>query len=97
MPEEFQVCEMAGRRRLALLVGGLVASLVPAIAQGADTTSETWPELQVFARLNDSTRRLLNPAPTRSRETDDRTGIDYCEYVDYSEPKAAASYRIGCV
>jgi len=97
MPEELQVCEMAGRRRLALFVGGLVASIVPAIAQGADSTSETWPELQVFVRLNDSTRLLLNPAPTRSRETDDRTGVDYGVYVDYREPKAAASYRVGYV
>lgn len=78
-----------------LFVGGLLASLVPAIARGAESRSEFWPELQLFVRLNDSTRLLLNPGATRSAETDERTKIGYGVYLDYREPKAAASYRIG--
>ena len=97
MLEQLSTGGGAGVRRLLRLAAGLVASGASAIAHGADTSSEFWPELQVFVRLNDSTRLLLNPAPTRSRETDERTGVDYGVYLDYRELKAAGSYRIGYV
>ena len=74
-----------------------IACLAPATASCADTTHEFWPELQVFWRLNPSTQILFNPAPTRSREDDQRTAVDWGLYVDYRKPKDPVSYRIGYV
>ena len=80
--------------RLAWLV---VGGLAPGTAPCADTTKEFWPELQAFWRLNPSTQLLFNPAPTRSRDSDERTAVDWGLYVDYRAPKDPASYRIGYV
>jgi len=88
---------MAWKPRRLLRVLGAVACALPAIAQGAESSSEAWPELQVFIRLNETTQLLLNPAPTRSRETDDRTGVDYGIYLDQRRRGAPGSYRIGYV
>ena len=80
--------------RWALLVLG---GLAPGTAPCADTTKEFWPELQVFWRLSPSTQVLFNPAPTRSKESDERTAVDWGLYVDVRAPKEPASYRIGYV
>jgi len=80
-------------RVVLLVVGGLAAGPAPC----ADTTQEFWPELQAFWRLSPSTQLLFNPAPTRSRESDERTAVDWGLYVDYRAPKDPASYRIGYV
>ena len=87
---------MAWKPRRLLRVGA-VACVLPAVAQGAESSSEAWPELQVFIRLNETTQLLLNPAPTRSRDTDHRTGVDYGIYLDHRRQGAPGSYRIGYV
>jgi len=66
-------------------------------AGAAENTKEFWPELQAWWRLNPSTQLLFNPAPTRSRDSDDRTAVDWGLYLDYRVPKDPASYRIGYV
>ncbi len=67
------------------------------VATAAETIGEFWPELQAWWRLNPSTQLLFNPAPTRSRDSDDRTAVDWGLYVDYRVPKAPISYRLGYV
>jgi len=63
-------------------------------APAAETTAEFWPELQVWWRLNPSTQLLFNPAPTHSKESDERTAVDWGLYLDYRVPKDPVSYRI---
>jgi len=75
----------------------VIAGIAPATAAWGDTTHEFWPELQVFWRLDPGTQLLFNPAPTHSRDSDERTAIDWGLYIDYRAPKDPASYRIGYV
>jgi hypothetical protein len=75
----------------------LVLLLGPGALCAAETTKEFWPELQLWWRLNPGTQLLFNPAPTRMRETDDRSGIDWGFYVDHRVPKAPGSWRAGYV
>lgn len=70
---------------------------MPSTSGAAETTHEFWPELQAWWRLTPSTQLLFNPAPTRSRDSDDRTAVDWGLYLDYRVPKDPASYRIGYV
>lgn len=87
---------LAPPRRGALIAATLAAA-VPGIAHATDFDHEFWPELQVFWRLDPGTQLLFNPAPTRSRDSDSRTAVDWGLYVDYRAPKDPASYRIGYV
>lgn len=80
-----------------IFVVAAVATAAPGIAAATDFDHEFWPELQLFWRLDPSTQLLFNPAPTRSRESDSRTAVDWGFYLDYRAPKDPASYRIGYV
>jgi len=83
--------------RLAPLVAGSVACALAGSAAAAETTEEFWPELQAWWRLNPSTQLLFNPAPTRSKDSDERTAVDWGVYLDYRIPQDPISYRIGYV
>lgn len=85
------------RPRRTIFVIAAVATAAPGSASAADFDPEFWPELQVFWRLDPSTQLLFNPAPTRSRDSDSRTAIDWGLYIDYRAPKDPASYRVGYV
>jgi hypothetical protein len=76
-----------------LLVAGVLASATAS----AETHTEAWPELQLWYRFDPTARLLFNPAPTHSRESDDRSSIDWGVYLDYRPLKDPASYRIGYV
>lgn len=79
------------------VLAAVALSLGPGAVCAAETSREFWPELQVWWRLSPSTQLLFNPAPTRSRETDERSGIDWGFYVDHRVPKAPGSVRAGYV
>jgi hypothetical protein len=75
------------------------AGLVLALSAGAvqaDTTSEFWPELDTWIRLNDATRLLLITDGTRSRDSGDRTNGEAQGFVDYRYSDRI-SYRAGFV
>lgn len=74
-----------------------ITSVASGAAGAAETTKEFWPELQAWWRLSPSTQLLFNPAPTRSRESDERTAVDWGLYLDYRAPNDPASYRVGYV
>jgi hypothetical protein len=68
------------RRRLRnLILGLLAATLFPLIAQDADSTSEFWPEIDVFYKLNDKSRLFGMYTATRPENlrtyADGQTGI----------------------
>ena len=62
-----------------------------------ETAGEFWPELQAWWRLSPTTQLMFNPAATRSRDSDERTAVDWGLYLDYRVPNDPASYRIGYV
>ena len=88
---------MSTLHSLAHLVTGGVACALAGVAAAAETTKEFWPELQAWWRLNPRTQLLFNPAPTRSKDSDERSAVDWGLYLDYRVPHDPASYRIGYV
>ena len=88
---------MSTLHSLARLATGSAAFALAGSAAASDTTSEFWPELQVWWRLSPSAQLLFNPAPTRSKESDSRNAVDWGLYFDYRVPHDPASYRIGYV
>jgi hypothetical protein len=85
------------RDRIARCVACGIGLAFGDVATAAETTNEFWPELQAWWRLNSSTQLLFNPAPTHSRDSDDRTAVEWGLYVDYRVPKDPISYRLGYV
>ena len=72
-------------RRRTLVATLLVASvaLVRNETVQADTSTEFWPELDVWIRINDPMRVLLEAAGTRDRDTGERVDSERDIYLDY--------------
>lgn len=65
---------------VALLVAGLACGSGTA---RADTSTEFWPELDVWIRINDSLRAMLQAAGTRDRDTGERVNSEKDIWFDY--------------
>lgn len=71
-----------------------VALTLTASAAHAETSSEFWPELDTWVKLNDATRLLLTTDGTRDRDSGDRTNGEAAAYVDYRFSGRLA-FRVG--
>jgi hypothetical protein len=65
------------------LAGAAMGLVLLAGAVRAETSSEFWPELDTWIRLNDSTRLLFVTESTRDHDSGDRVNEDMQGYVDY--------------
>jgi hypothetical protein len=65
----------------------------PAAARGESST-ETWPEVQLYYHFNPRALLMLNSSPNRSLESGEKTNGEYGLYLNY-KPTSRTAYRIG--
>jgi len=70
-------------QRHLCLSAALVGWLTAADVAGAADSSEIWPELSYFKKLNPKTRLFLNAAYAEGKESDDAS-LDLAAYLDVS-------------
>ncbi len=74
---------MRARQRYSCLSVALLGWLGPAGAAYAADSSEVWPEVSFFKKLNPQTRLFLNAAYAEGKESDDAS-LDLAAYLDVS-------------